>query len=83
MQGFLPSQLTLLPSLKVDLFKMTIRSFEEEKQKTKKKIIKIKQFLQSNGIQREKIKDFFFFVKMLIQSDWSKKKKTPTQIKEE
>lgn len=35
-QGFLPSQLTLLPSLKVDLFKMTIRSFEEEKQKTKK-----------------------------------------------
>lgn len=77
MQGFLPSQLTLLPSLKVGLFKMTIRSFEEEKQKTQKNN---KQFLQSNGIQRKKKKRFFFFGKTLIQSDWLK---TPTQIKEE
>jgi hypothetical protein len=56
-QGFLPSQLTLPPSLKVGLFKMTIRSFEEEKQKTQKNN---KQFLQSNGIQRKKKKIFLF-----------------------
>lgn len=48
---------------------MTIRSFEEEKQKTQKNN---KQFLQSNGIQRKKKKDFSFLSKMLIQSDWLK-----------
>lgn len=61
---------------------MTIRSFEEEKQKTKKKIIiKTKQFLQSNGIQRKEKKDFSFLSKC-----WSNqigKEKKPTQIKEE
>lgn len=39
---------------------MTIRSFEEEKQKTQKNN---KQFLQSNGIQRKKKKDFSFLAK--------------------
>lgn len=57
---------------------MTIRSFEEEKQKTKK-IIKIKQFLQSNGIQRKEKKIFLFCQNV----DPIRLVKTPTQIKEE
>jgi len=63
-QGFLPGQLVLLPSLKVGLFKMTIHSFE--------KIIKQKQFLQTNGIKSEKngFAFLFFFFKTLIESDW-------------
>lgn len=56
---------------------MTIRSFEEEKQKTQKNN---KQFLQSNGIQRKKKKIFLFCQNVdpirLV-------KNTPTQIKEE
>lgn len=62
---------------------MTIHSFEEENQKTKK-IIKIKQFLQSNGIQRTKKKIFAFCQNVdpirLVKKNKTKK---PTQIKEE